>query len=112
MKSVAPLLALCMGVAEVSGHYIFHQFSLSGKKFAVYEHLRQNYNYNSPVTSLTSKDQVCNVGGLEGTNTTTVDVKAGDTFGFHTDTPVYHQGPISLYVPLALSPQLEIFGGV
>ena len=98
MKGLACFVALSMGAAEVSGHYIFHQLSLASKKFAVYEHIRPNTNYNSPVTDLKSNDLRCNVGGATGSNTTTVDVTAGDSFTFTSDVAVYHQGPISLYV--------------
>lgn len=92
------LAALSLGAAEVSGHYIFQQFSVGSKKFAVYEHLRKNTNMNSPVTSLSSNDLRCNAGGNSGANTVTVPIAAGDPFTFITDQAVYHQGPISLYV--------------
>ncbi|KAK3682197.1 glycosyl hydrolase family 61-domain-containing protein [Podospora appendiculata] len=102
MKSVLGLVAaLSLGVAEVSGHYIFQQLGVASTKFSVFEHIRKNSNYNSPVTSLTSNDLRCNAGGESGANTVTVDVKAGDAFSFKTDTAVYHQGPISLYMSKA-----------
>lgn len=96
MKLTTFVTALTLGVADVSGHYIFQQFSLGSKKFAVYEHIRKNSNYNSPVTSLSSNDLRCNVGGSSGSATSVLDVKAGDSFTFTSDTAVYHQGPISL----------------
>lgn len=99
MKLTTVLTALTLGVADVSGHYIFQQFSLGSKKFAVYEHIRKNSNYNSPVTSLSSNDLRCNVGGNSGASTTVLDVTAGDSFTFTSDVAVYHQGPISLSVP-------------
>jgi hypothetical protein len=40
----------------------------------------------------------CNVGGLTGAATSTITVKAGDPFTFTTDTAVYHNGPLSMYV--------------
>lgn len=98
MKASCFLAALSLGVADVSAHYIFQQFGLGSSKFPVYEHIRKNSNYNSPVTSLSSNDLRCNVGGNSGASTTLVDVKAGDSFTFYTDVAVYHQGPISLYV--------------
>lgn len=95
------LAALALSAADtVSAHYIFQQFSLGSKKFAVYEHIRKNSNYNSPVTSLSSNDLRCNVGGSSGASTTVLAVTAGDSFTFTSDTAVYHQGPISLYVVL------------
>lgn len=97
MKGVCGLIvALSLGVAEVSGHYIFQQLQLGSQKFAVYEHIRKNTNNNSPVTSLTSNDLRCNAGGSSGANTVTVNAKAGDSFTFTSDTAVYHQGPVSL----------------
>ena len=98
MKASCLLAAVSLGVADVSAHYIFQQFGLGSSKFPVYEHIRKNSNYNSPVTSLSSNDLRCNVGGNSGASTTLVDVKAGDSFTFYTDVAVYHQGPISLYV--------------
>ncbi|KAK0709388.1 glycosyl hydrolase family 61-domain-containing protein [Lasiosphaeria miniovina] len=100
MKAVCGLAA-ALGAAQVSGHYIFQQFGLGSSKFPVYQHVRYNTNYNSPVTSLTSNDLRCNVNGESGHNTTTIDVKAGDSFTFYTDVAVYHQGPISLYMSKA-----------
>ncbi|KAG7286305.1 hypothetical protein NEMBOFW57_008613 [Staphylotrichum longicolle] len=96
MKLTTVFTALTLGVADVSGHYIFQQFSLGSKKFAVYEHIRKNSNYNSPVTSLSSNDLRCNVGGNSGASTTVLGVTAGDSFTFTSDVAVYHQGPISL----------------
>lgn len=101
MKIFNLLAALSLGVANVStvsGHYIFQQFGVGSTKFGVYEHIRKNNNYNSPVTSLSSPDLRCNAGGNSGGSTTTVDVRAGDSVTFYTDVAVYHQGPISLYV--------------
>ncbi|KAK0615072.1 glycoside hydrolase [Bombardia bombarda] len=104
MKNVFSLVAaLSLGVADVSGHYIFQQLTVGSKKFGVFEGIRQNSNYNSPVTSLTSNDLRCNVGGSSGASTVTVDMKAGDSFTFRSDTAVYHQGPISLYMSKAPS---------
>lgn len=97
MKGVCSLVAaLSLAVTEVSGHYIFQQFSIGSKKFAVYEHLRKNNNHNSPVTSLSSNDLRCNVGGASGASTVTAPITAGESFTFSTDQAVYHQGPISL----------------
>jgi hypothetical protein len=102
MKGICSLVAaLSLGVAEVSGHYIFQQLSVGSKKFAVYEHIRKNTNYNSPVTSLTSNDLRCNVGGATGAETATIGVTAGDAFTFTSDVAVYHQGPISFYMSKA-----------
>ncbi|KAJ9156095.1 Glycoside hydrolase family 61 protein [Pleurostoma richardsiae] len=102
MKAFSPwagMLALC--AAGVSAHYRFNKLALGSTKFAEYEHIRQNTNWNSPVTSLSDPDLRCNVGGASGANTTTVDVKAGDPFTFSLDQAVYHQGPVSLFMSKA-----------
>ncbi|GAB1316298.1 hypothetical protein MFIFM68171_06508 [Madurella fahalii] len=101
MKVFAIAAALSLAVTEVSGHYIFQQFGVGSQKFGVYEHIRKNNNYNSPVTSLSSNDLRCNVGGNSGASTTTANVKAGDSVTFYSDVAVYHQGPISLYMSRA-----------
>jgi len=43
------MLALC--AAGVSAHYRFNKLALGSTKFAEYEHIRQNTNWNSPLTS-------------------------------------------------------------
>lgn len=101
MKSIFSSLALLSLATSASAHYIFLKFASGGVKYNTYEHIRYNTNYNSPVTDLASKDLRCNVGGATGSNTTTVAVKAGDSFTFTSDVAVYHQGPISLYMSKA-----------
>ncbi|KAB5559570.1 glycoside hydrolase family 61 protein [Coniochaeta sp. 2T2.1] len=92
--------ALSLAVTDVSAHYIFQQLSVGSTKSPVFQYIRQNSNYNSPVTDLSSNDLRCNV-GASGASTQTVAVKAGDQFTFTLDTPVYHQGPISIYMSKA-----------
>ncbi|KAL5326442.1 hypothetical protein ACEPPN_004127 [Leptodophora sp. 'Broadleaf-Isolate-01'] len=58
---------------------------------------------NSPVTDLTSTDLRCNQGGVVGGNTQTITVTAGSSFTFTTDTAVYHNGPLSMYMAKAPS---------
>ena len=96
MKNLSILAALSLAVTDVSAHYIFQQLSIGSTKYPVFQYIRQNSNYNSPVTDLSSNDLRCNVGGGSGASTQTVSVKAGDQFTFTLDTPVYHQGPISM----------------
>lgn len=95
MKGFLSAAALSLAVSDVSAHYIFQQLTTGGTKHGVFQYIRQNSNYNSPVTDLTSNDLRCNV-GASGSGTETVTVKAGDSFVFSLDTPVYHQGPISM----------------
>ncbi|CAI4215007.1 unnamed protein product [Parascedosporium putredinis] len=102
MKSVISLAAaFALLASEASAHYIFQQVSIAGTKHGVFEGVRQNSNYNSPVTDLASKDLVCNAGGISGASTLVLDAKVGDEIVFSTDTAVYHQGPISIYVSRA-----------
>lgn len=95
MKGVFTAAALSLAVSEVSGHYIFQQLAIGSTKGSVYQYIRKNSNGNSPVTDLASNDLRCNVGAT-GSGTDTVSVKAGDSFTFTLDTPVYHQGPTSM----------------
>jgi hypothetical protein len=96
MKGLLSVAAVSLAVSEVSAHYIFQQLSTGGTKHDVFKYIRKNSNYNSPVTDLSSNDLRCNVGGGSGAGTETVTVKAGDSFTFTLDTPVYHQGPVSM----------------
>jgi len=94
------------------GADIFERFTHAGTEYPVYQYIRPNSNYNSPVTDLTSNDlryvlalymiEVllisgirCNV-GANGTNTQTITVAAGDAFSFTADVAVYHDGPLSM----------------
>lgn len=95
MKGFLGAAALALAVGEASAHYIFQQLTTGGTKHDVYQYIRKNTNYNSPVTDLSSNDLRCNVGAT-GAGTDTVEVRAGDSFTFTTDTPVYHQGPTSM----------------
>jgi hypothetical protein len=98
LSSLAAVLALA---GNASGHYIFQQLSVGSTKYPVYEYIRKNTNYNSPVTDLSSNDLRCNVGGSSGSATSTVSVRAGEQFTFTLDTAVYHQGPVSVYMSRA-----------
>ncbi|RYP04865.1 hypothetical protein DL764_004188 [Monosporascus ibericus] len=98
MKSFAGLLAAALAVTPASAHYIFQQLKVGNTQFSTWEHIRQHTNGNSPVTDLASNDLRCNLGAKP---TTTVAVKAGDSFTWTLDTAVYHQGPISLYMSKA-----------
>ncbi|KAI2473222.1 glycoside hydrolase family 61 protein [Annulohypoxylon bovei var. microspora] len=111
MKNAVALVATAALAAQgVAGHYIFQSLSQGTAKGTVYEYVRQNTNYNSPVTDLASNDLRCNVGGATGGNTSTLAINAGDPFTFSLDTAVYHQGPISLYMSKAPSTAAEYDG--
>jgi len=100
MKASFRVAIASLAISGTSAHYIFQQFTYGGTKYPVYQYIRENSNYNSPVTDLTSNDLRCNV-GASGSSTQTINVKAGDPFTFTLDTPVYHQGPVSLYMSKA-----------
>ncbi|KLP05638.1 Uncharacterized protein Y057_10198 [Fusarium fujikuroi] len=102
MKIATSIAAVVALVQSTSAHYIFQQLSVGSTKYPVFQYIRQNTNYNSPVTDLDSNDLRCNV-GTSGANTQTVAVKAGDSITFTLDTAVYHQGPISVYMSKAPS---------
>ncbi|KAI1082549.1 glycoside hydrolase family 61 protein [Whalleya microplaca] len=101
--------AAALAANGASAHYIFQQLSVDATEFGPFEYIRQNSNYNSPVTELNSNDLRCNV-GAEGATTETTDVKAGQAFTFTLDTPVYHQGPISIYMSKAPTTASEYDG--
>ncbi|KAK4224896.1 glycosyl hydrolase family 61-domain-containing protein [Podospora fimiseda] len=101
MKGFLTAAVASLAVSQVSGHYIFQQLTTGGTKHPVWKYIRQNTNYNSPVTDLSSNDLRCNEGGASGRNTETIEVRAGDSFTFTLDTPVYHQGPVSVYLSKA-----------
>lgn len=102
MKSYNTLFAgLSVLATQSYAHYIFEQLTHAGTLYPAYTYIRQNTNYNSPVTALNSTDLRCNVGGETSGSTTTITVKAGDAFTFTTDVAVYHDGPLSMYMAKA-----------
>lgn len=53
MKNIFNVAAvLSLAVTDVAAHYRFNQFALGSTTFKEYEHIRQNTNMNSPVTSM------------------------------------------------------------
>ncbi|ORY65546.1 glycosyl hydrolase family 61-domain-containing protein [Pseudomassariella vexata] len=110
MKSFIGIVAAAALTHIASAHYIFQALAPGTAQGIVYEYVRRNTNYNSPVTDLSSNDLRCNVGGETGGNTTTLEIKAGDPFTFTLDTAVYHQGPISIYMSKAPSTAGEYDG--
>jgi hypothetical protein len=95
MKGLLSAVALSLAVGDASAHYIFEQLTTGGVKHGVYEYIRKNSNYNSPVTDLASNDLRCNE-GASGVGTDTVTIGAGESFSFTSDVAVYHQGPTSM----------------
>jgi hypothetical protein len=94
MKGFLGAAALSLAVSEASAHYIFQQLTWAGTQYPVYQYIRKNSNFNQPVTDLADPNLRCNV--WDNSTTDTLTVKAGDSFTFTLDTPVYHQGPVSM----------------
>ncbi|KAI1363732.1 glycoside hydrolase family 61 protein [Xylaria arbuscula] len=104
MKALVKIIAVAaLAAQQVSGHYIFQALAKGSAKGTAYEFVRHNTNMNSPVTDLSSNDMRCNVGGATAGSTKTLALNAGDSFTFSLDQPVYHQGPVSLYMSKAPS---------
>jgi len=93
-------LAAAAALADVAfAHYRFTSLIVNGTTTAEYEYVRVNTNYNSPVTDVTSDDIRCNVGGLtSGPDTSVATVVAGSTVGFALDIPIFHPGPLAVYM--------------
>ncbi|CAJ2508509.1 Uu.00g135350.m01.CDS01 [Anthostomella pinea] len=110
MKNFANILAATALAANgASAHYIFEKLTAGTTQFDTYQYIRENTNYNSPVTDLTSNDLRCNV-GADGATTDTIEMTAGEAFAFTLDVAVYHQGPISMYMSKAPSAASEYDG--
>lgn len=101
MKTFALLAAVSALSSQVSAHYIFQQLTVGGTKYPVGKYIRPNTNYNSPITDVTSNDLRCNEGGASGAGVETLPMSPGGSFTFTTDTPVYHNGPIAIYMAKA-----------
>ncbi|KAK3395324.1 glycosyl hydrolase family 61-domain-containing protein [Sordaria brevicollis] len=92
--------AAILAASEASAHYIFQQVGAGTSVNPTWKYIRQHTNYNSPVTDLKSNDLRCNV-GASANGVETLTVAAGSQITFKTDTPVYHQGPTSIYLSKA-----------
>lgn len=101
-----PFASFALGLVlagYVSAHYIFERFTYGGVEYPVYQYIRPNTNYNSPIIDLTSNDLRCNQGGEMGNGTEIITVQAGASFSFTSDVQVYHDGPLSIYMAKAPS---------
>jgi len=99
----AALISLALAlVPSVSAHYRWTSLVTGSTVTTAYQYVRQNTNYNSPVTDVTSTDLRCNVGGLDSAATTqTAIVTAGSVVGMALDQPIYHPGVINVYMAKA-----------
>jgi len=113
MKLIFGLLAASGVLVDVvSAHYRFTSLIVNGQKTADYLYVRQNTNYNSPVTDVTSTDIRCNVGGLaSGPSTSTATVAAGSTVGFALDQAIFHPGPLQVYISKSTVADVKNYDG-
>jgi len=98
MQIVGIIVVVAALFGSVSAHYRFTSLVVNGQTTGAYQYVRQNSNYNSPVTDITSTDARCNVGGGTGGNTSTATVAAGSSIGFQMDQAVFHLGPVDVYM--------------
>jgi len=100
MRLILSLLGAAGVVFDVaSAHYRFTSLIVDGTTTPAYKYVRQNTNYNSPVTDVTSNDIRCNVGGLaSGPATSIASVTAGQKVGFALDQSIFHPGPLQMYI--------------
>jgi len=96
MKYSFVAAALAAITQTASAHYIWE--TINGGP--AYQYYRQNSNYNSPVTDVTSTDMRCNVGASSGNETfiDTLTVPAGSVLTLGLDIAVYHDGPVLFYL--------------
>ena len=100
MKSVLSVLAAVVATATPAfAHYRWTNLVANGSTTADYYYVRQNTNYNSPVTDVTSTDIRCNTGTQASAASTHIGtVSAGTTVGLGLDQATYHPGVATLYM--------------
>jgi hypothetical protein len=52
MKIATSFAAVVALAQSASAHYIFQQLTVGSTKYPVFQYIRQNSNYNSPVTGM------------------------------------------------------------
>ncbi|KAL9112300.1 MAG: hypothetical protein Q9227_003418 [Pyrenula ochraceoflavens] len=98
MKSALAFAALCLAQGAFA-HYRWTNLYANGSTTADYYYVRQNTNYNSPVTDVTSNDIRCNTGTqAAAANTHIGTVTAGSEVGLALDQAIYHPGIATLYM--------------
>jgi hypothetical protein len=63
MKFELGLVAALSWASTASAHYIFQQLTIGGKNYGVFEGIRKNTNYNSPVTGMVALAQASKSNG-------------------------------------------------
>ncbi|KAG8778260.1 hypothetical protein FRC12_025073 [Ceratobasidium sp. 428] len=103
MKLFATLAVAAAAATQVAAHYRWTSLIVNGAKTGDYQYVRQNTNYNSPVTDVSSTDFTCNAGGRSAGAAQTATVAAGSTIGFALDQAIYHVGVLNVYMAKAPS---------
>lgn len=97
MKFFAAALGLAAAlVPQVAAHYRWTSLIVNGTTTTAYQYVKPNTNINSPVTVVSSSDMTCNAGASSAPGIAWV--QAGTSVGFALDTPIYHPGPINVYM--------------
>jgi len=110
--SLAALAAVAALSQSALAHYRWTSLIVGGVTTPAYHYVRQNTNYNSPVTDVTSDDLRCNTGSLAaGPSTYTASVAAGATVGFALDQAIYHPGPINVYMSKSTVANVSTYDG-
>ncbi|KAM0433484.1 hypothetical protein ACHAPT_004364 [Fusarium lateritium] len=102
--SLSSVLAVAAALPGVFAHYNFEALIVNGKATEPYEYVRQTTNSNSPIEDVTSKDIICNAGGLDAdirAKTKTHAVAPGDEVGFTVNVEIGHPGPLAVYMSKA-----------
>ncbi|PNP73719.1 hypothetical protein FNYG_12909 [Fusarium nygamai] len=103
-SSFSTALALVAALPTAFAHYNFDALIVNGKVTEPYEYVRKTTNNNSPITDVTSKDIICNAGGLDKdirAATKTHAVSPGDEVGFTVANDMGHPGPLAVYLSKA-----------
>ncbi|KAF4337144.1 endo-beta-1 4-glucanase D [Fusarium beomiforme] len=103
-SSFSTALAIVAALPSAFAHYNFDALIVNGEVTKPYEYVRKTTNNNSPITDVTSKDIICNAGGLDKdirAATKTHKVSPGDEVGFTVASEIGHPGPLSVYLSKA-----------
>ncbi|OCL02080.1 lytic polysaccharide monooxygenase [Glonium stellatum] len=104
MKPITICIALAACFQAVHAHYRWTSLIVNGTTTGAFYYVRQNTNYNSPLTDVTSNDIRCNTGTLaSGPTTNVATVIAGSTVGMALDQTIFHIGPLLAYLSKAPS---------
>lgn len=93
MKFTTTVGALALTVSA-DAHYVFPSLIVSGAITTAWNYVRQypTYYTNNPVTTVSTDDIRCNVGGDSSFAPATMAVAAGSTIGMTSSPNIYHNG--------------------